>query len=219
FGGLLIAWVLRRAGILRVQAVTWGAFNASSAYLGYGWLQQERALDAARHQLADQGVAVERIAAFPTILQVHLRRVVARSADVDRVGFYSTWSPCEIEWFEAPRLGLETYRPVLTTREGRIFDWFTMGWAHYGIVPAAPGYRLTGGDLRYGFDERPFDSIFSISVPLDASFGMIGPPIAGRAWPDDSESALARLFERTYAPACRIFSAGVNPEPMNDNAG
>ena len=111
-----------------------------------------------------------------------------------------------------------------------MFDWFTMGWAHYQLGPqlgpqpgqqlrpAAGGRLLTASDLRYGFDDDPLRSVFNLTAQLDSS-GQIGEPIrTGRTVPDDSGSAIIRLIENAYAPACRLFSAGAIPQPLEHNA-
>jgi inner membrane protein len=217
-GGLLIAWLTTRfrgTGTTMVAAFT---LLASTAYLGYGWQQNERALAAANAQLEANGIGVERIEAFPTFLQVHFRRVVARSADVDRVGFYSTWTPCEISWFEAPRTAGTFYQPFLATRAGGVFDWFTMGWTHFTLNETNGGYRLDASDLRYGFEDAPLSSVFSVSVPVDGTGAVTGPAIAGGQFSGSRANAITRLIERTYAPACRIFNQGVIPDVIDDNA-
>jgi len=215
--GLLLAWLpalRRRAGASAIAAAT---LVLSSGYLGYGWLQNVRAETAAAAQLRAAGVTFERLSAFPTILQVHLRRVVARSVDTDRVGFYSTWSPCEITWHAASRLPEKDYDGFLATRAGRVFDWFSMGWAHYSLAVETRGPVLQASDLRYGFDEDPLDSVFTVSVAVDADGMPAGPAMAGRSTPPDTERALARLVTDTYAPACQLFSRGAIPERIDHN--
>ncbi len=204
--GLLLAW--RCGQRWPAGATALATLLVSSAYLGYGWLQSHRAAEAAAAQLHARGVTFQQLAAFPTIFQVHMRRVVARSPDVDRVGFYSTWSPCEIVWHEAPRLPADAYQPLLATREGRVFQWFTMGWVHYARVMSPGGPLLVAGDLRYGYDDDPLASVFTLTAPLDAAGTPTGPILVGRNNPDDMPGALERLFRETYAPACRLFSGG-----------
>lgn len=204
--GLLIAWLpglRRRLPAARVAAVT---LLISCTYLGYGWHQGIRAEQAASSQLARAGIQVDRLAAFPTILQVHLRRVVARSEGVDRIGFYSTWAPCAIDWHRAPREAADEFvAPFLATRAGRVFDWFSMGWAHYTLKPAASGYQLIASDLRYGFDDDPLTSVFTLNATLDHQGIPADSATAGRTLPTDPNSLFERLITDTYAPACRVF--------------
>jgi len=217
FLGLFGAWLISRFNG-RTEVVAAVTLLVSSAYLGYGWLQNHRAYEAASTQLAQEGFEIERISAFPTMLQVHFRRIVARSSDIDRVGFYSTWSPCEISWFDTPRAQTDDYRSFLNTRAGRTFDWFAMGWVHYRVTSTADQRMLVASDLRYGFDDDPLASIFNVSVALTADGEIAGPAMAGRQFGGEAENAIVRLIENAYAPACRLFSAGVIVDTMNDNA-
>jgi inner membrane protein len=220
--GLLMAWLpaLRhRAPAAVIAAVT---LVVSSAYLGYGWLQGLRAEAAARSQLVSAGIEPESLAAFPTILQVHLRRVVARTPDTDRVGFYSTWAPCEIEWMSAPRINGDDRALVANfraTREGSVFEWFAMGWARFGLSRVENGWQLILSDLRYGFDNDPLKSIFSVTADLDPTGMPVSTAAAGRVGPRDPQSVFERLVRDTYAPACRLLTRtrDVIARPMDDN--
>ncbi len=204
--GLLLAWlpVFRSSRSASVIAAL--TLVLSSTYLLYGWRQGVKTEAVARAQLADIGITPTELAAFPTLLQVHLRRVVARTASEDRVGFYSTWAPCEIEWRTAPRLSDRAMvAPFQASREGRVFDWFAMGWARYDMETTETGSRLTVNDLRYGYDDDPTSSIFTVQAELDHTGRPITALAAGRAGPRDPQGMFDRLVRDTYAPACRIF--------------
>jgi hypothetical protein len=102
-----------------------------------------------------------------------------------------------------------------------VFQWFAMDWVHYRVEQLTGGRRLVAGDLRYGFEEDPLRSIFSVSVPIDQTGSVLGPPLAGRDFTSDRASGLVAMIERTYAPACRIFNRiheDVIPAPIGDNA-
>jgi inner membrane protein len=221
--GLLVGWLWARSSRADPAAIALLTLLASSSYLIYGWTQGIRAEQAARDQLTDQGIEITRIAAFPTLLQTHLRRVVARSATVDRVGFYSTWEPCQISWMEAPRSVPTAYQSFLATREGRVFHWFTMGWGHYQVDqrPGSSHHRIIASDLRYGFEDAPLSSLFTLEAWLGPGGQLAAVAQAGRAIPADTGNAIARLLQSTYAPACRLLGArGGNPpseREMNDN--
>jgi len=217
--GLLLAWLPALRSKVSATGIATATLTVSCAYLAYGWQQGISAENAARAQLANQGVVAERLAAFPTLLQVHLRRIVARTAAADRVGFYSTWAPCEIEWKVAPRAGPEArerFKPFLASREGRVFDWFAMGWARLDLTPTRDGWRLSAADLRYGFDDDPLTSIFTITAVLDD----VGRPLetlaAGRVSPRNPESMLDRLIRDTYAPACRLLTGSRDVHGVTD---
>lgn len=200
--GLLAAARLWRDRAERVALLT---LAVSCTYLGYGAYLNGAAEREATRQLSAAGVGDARVAAFPTILQVHYRRVVARTEHQDRVGFISMWQPCPILWSRQPR-GDEDSPPVrafLSTREGRIFHWFTMGWARYRVDAGVGAGTVRATDLRYGFNDNPNQSIFNASAAFDLAGRLIGPVRAGRDAADAGQR-LAGLFQDTYAPACRL---------------
>jgi inner membrane protein len=200
--GLLLAlrWWRRRA-----TAVAAATLAVSCAYLAYGGHLNAAAEQEARRQLAAQGMPGAQVAAFPTILQLHYRRVVARTPEQDLVGFVSMWRPCDIAWTRASREhGQWPIRDFLATREGQIFDWFTMGWGRYRVEPASDGLRVVATDLRYGFTANPDLSIFNASAAVDLAARVVGPARAGRDAADASRERLALLFREAYAPACRL---------------
>lgn len=201
--GLLLAGRWWRAHARRVAVTT---LAVSCAYLAYGEVLNNAAEREAARQLQAAGIAHDRVTAFPTILQLHYRRVVARSADHDRVGFLSLWQPCPIEWSQAPRIPRTTpaVQSFLASREGRIFDWFTMGWARYRLAHNADGGRLHATDLRYGFTENPDHSIFNARVALTPRGALAGPVRAGRDAGDATGARLALLFRDTYMPDCAV---------------
>ena len=184
----------------RIAALT---LLVSSSYLGYGWYLNSAAEAYARTQLTARGIDNAQVAAFPTILQVHYRRVVARTAQIDRVGFISMWDPCEIKWRSASRLDRSQADQFLASREGAVFQWFTMGWAHFELKQQRGNRLLTATDLRYGFNDDPATSVFSASAELDANGDLAGPVTGGRFRPDASGDTFDRLLESTYAPYCR----------------
>lgn len=198
--GLLIAWRQPRRAVT-VATVT---LVVSSAYLGYGWQQNVAAQREASRQLVALGIDGARVSAFPTLLQVYYRRVVARTADEDRVGFLSTWQPCTIDWQVRPRMRRDDplIQSFLQTREGHIFDWFSMGWGRYRID--SPTGRLIATDLRYGFDADPDRSIFSASVAIDDVGRLTGPAVAGQYGAADADAGLlGSLLQRTFGADCQ----------------
>ena len=227
YTGLLLLGLLAAARLWRHRAATvaLATLTVSTAYLGYGYALNLAAEAEARRQLADDGVEATRVAAFPTILQVHYRRVVARTPDSDRVGFVSMWRPCPIDWTTAPRddgasAAIEAF---LGTREGRIFDWFTMGWGRYRLVGDGERPQVRATDLRYGFTADPNRSIFNASAAVSLAGALLEPVRAGRDAADASGRRLAGLFRDTYAPVCRaagpaLRAAGSGPAPPSSSA-
>lgn len=201
--GLVTAGRWWRARARQVAVTT---LLLSSAYLGYGAVVNQAAEREATRQLRSAGITDARVTAFPTILQIHYRRIVARTDREDRVGFLSMWRPCVIDWSTAPRQpDIDTaVQAFLDTREGRIFDWFTMGWARYRVESGPNGWRLHATDLRYGFTDDPNRSIFNASAPVSALGGLRGPVGVGRDARDATGQRLALLFRDTYAADCPL---------------
>ena len=200
--GLIVAGRFWRA---RAPQVALATLALSCGYLAYGGVLNAAAEREAARQLAAAGITDAEVASFPTILQVHYRRVVARTPAEDRVGFISMWRPCPIAWSRAPR-GDRSSPPVqafLATREGRIFDWFTMGWGRYRLESGFGGRRVWATDLRYAFTEDPDRSIFTASAAIDLAGRLAGPVRAGRDAADATGERLRLLFQEAYAPLCK----------------
>ena len=204
-GGLLLARLWPDKALMHTIALS--TLFVSSSYLGYGWWLNRQAEGYANAQLQAAGIENARVSAFPTILQVHYRRVVARLPDQDMVGFISMWQPCDIPWQTAPTADAALLVDYLQSREGRVFDWFTMGWAHYDLKPdlkaAGSGWRLLATDLRYGFDADPLKSVFSVNAQLAPNGQLAGPVLPGRNGVSAERGSLTALLNSTYSPACQ----------------
>ncbi|MCZ6457988.1 MAG: metal-dependent hydrolase [Gammaproteobacteria bacterium] len=199
-GGLLLARLWPDKALMHTIALS--TLFVSSSYLGYGWWLNRQAEDYANAQLQAAGIENARVSAFPTILQVHYRRVVARLPGRDMVGFISMWQPCDIAWQTAPTADAALLVDYLQSREGRVFDWFTMGWAHYDLKSAGSGWRLLATDLRYGFDTDPLKSVFSVNAQIGVNGLLAGPVSPGRNVPFTERDTLTALLDATYSPVC-----------------
>lgn len=194
--GVVVAW---RRPHWRAASAT--ALAVSTAYLAYAWYLNEAAEDAARTQLRAEGVEHAEVAAFPTFLQVHYRRVVVRTDAEVLAGFVSMWRPCPIVWSAAPRLADATVAAWRDSREGRIFEWFAMGWVHH--VPTERG--LVSADLRYGFSTDPGISAFSTVAEFDQGGDLVRVTDAGRARPDFF--GRGGLLANAYPESCQAVSS------------
>ena len=174
----------------------------SSAYIGFGWYLNSAAESLVEQQLVQENVQNAEIAAFPTIFQVHYRRVVVRTPDEDRAGFISMWHPCEIDWGRAPRVDDVLTAAYDRSREGSIFKWFTMGWLHYEANPTPSGYQLSAIDLRYGATNNPRESMFTSSAKLNTLGQLLGAPTAGGFRPSANRDSISRLLTEIYSPTC-----------------
>ena len=162
--GFLVAW--RRPNWKAAPVV---ALALSTGYLAYAWHLSEAAADTARAELRAQGVENPEVAAFPVLGQVHYRRVVARTDAEVRTGLVSMWRPCPIAWSSAPRVQGAAVDAWRGSREGRIFEWFAMGWVHH----VATGQGLVSADLRHGFTADAGESVFSTLAEFDPLGGLV----------------------------------------------
>ena len=168
-GGLTVAWIYRSKDWVQhigiVTMIVSCAYLVSGIYLGHAATRE------AQRQLADQGIVDVEVQSFPTILQLHYRRVVARTATEDRVGYISMWQPCPIEWGVAPREPEPRFKELSGNRKVDIFEWFTMGWIHKTtrLVNGQTQYRMY--DLRYGTTTQAAESLFAIkALPTGEQF-------------------------------------------------
>ena len=189
------------------RVVPAAALALSFGYIGYAWTLNEAAVSTARRQLAAAQVEPVQVAAFPTVLQIHWRRVVARTPDDVRAGFVSTWRPCPIEWGVAPRPAPDAVAAWRDTREGRIFDWFTLGWVLHWRTPTS----IHAADLRYGFTADPRVSVFTAQAEVDASGVMR--VAGGRTQPGRGELGLGALFRQAYPADCQAVKNASTVQP------
>ena len=190
--GAVVAW---RRPAWRVVPAT--ALALAAGYVGYAWTLNEAAARTAQGQLAAAQVEPVEVAAFPTVLQIHWRRVVARTPDDVYAGFVSMWRPCPIDWGVAPRPEPEAVAAWRGTREGRIFDWFTLGWVLHWRTSAG----LQAADLRYGFTTDPRVSVFTAQAEMDAS-GAVRVS-GGRTQPGRGDLSPGRLFSQAFPRDCQ----------------
>jgi inner membrane protein len=198
--GLLLGWLMRSrpsAGWFPGIAVL-----VSTGYLFLGlWINAIAEREADR-QLAGAGVDAAEIHAFPTLLQLPHRRIVALTDDEVRVGFVSMWRPCRIEWGVAPRYRDARIDEILATPEGRIYAWFSNGLLAADIVAEDGGHRVRLVDLRYGYVPDPLRSLWGIDTRFDSAGRMLGPPERFTDRPEVSGKRIAMLFADAFPSSC-----------------
>ena len=197
---LLVGW---RAGLAArsSRAAAWAALVVSSLYLVHGYGLNLRAESLARQQLAAAGVRVDSVKAYPTLLQLYLRRVVVREPGAVRVGFVSLWRPGRIAWerFELPRDPL--VEAARETDAGRLFEWFALGQTVGRVMDSASGKIVEIDDLRYGFPARPESGLWGIRVRFDSDGRPAGPvERVDRPLPAPARVLLAQIWRETFRP-------------------
>jgi inner membrane protein len=159
----------------RSRHAAWAALALSTAYLGLGLTVNVRAERLAREDLRLQGFAAARVAGYPTLLQLPLRRIVARRGDDVRVGFVSLLRTRPIQWDGFTQASGPLVDAARATPEGRLFDWFAMGEATPRVETAGADSVVELDDLRFGFPGAARDGLWGLRVRLDASGRPLGP--------------------------------------------
>ncbi len=182
------------------RAAGLGVLALSIAYLAYGLALNRQAESFARRQLAAEGVPTADVRAYPTLLQLWLRRLVARDGDEMRVGWLSLWSPRPLAWqrFTDRREALaETTR---ATEEGRIFEWFAMGKTAASIHASAGGTMVDVEDLRFGFPARPQEGVWGIRARFDETGRIEGRPARINRPRPPVRDLVAEIWRETFEP-------------------
>jgi len=208
----------RRSHGIRQQAgwFTGLALVLSTAYLFTGLYLNGRAEDEAARQLAAAGIENAEVRAFPTMLQLPYRRIVAFSDDEVHVGYLSLWRPCPITWVQSPRRWDARFQTLADTREGEIFSWFSAGLLGTSTGAARDGLTpVELSDLRYGFNLDAQLGLWSIRGHFDDNGQLVGKPEYVRYRPSMSGANISRLWALAYPSSCddlpsNTFAAALN---------
>ncbi len=197
---LLVGWASRR----RPGRALWAgriALLVTTAYLGYGYLQNERARTLAIEQVADRQATLERMDAYPTFFQPWGRRVVAWYPDAVEVGTISTLDPRTIEWTRIPRTGGPAVDAVLAHENGRLFRWFANDRLVAFTAPAEGGPRVDLEDFRLAYPDRPGHALWGIRAVVDDSGQIIeGPTRFRHPRPENLEAGLEAVWDGAFPP-------------------
>jgi inner membrane protein len=196
-GAMLVLARRGRAGAVVLAGIA--SLVVSSAYVVYGWRLNEAAVDYARKDLAATGSEVAIVQAFPTLLQMHLRRVVARTQSDDLVGFVSMARPCPIVWARLPRNESPLVETLRRTEEGRIFEWFATGLT----AAYSDARRVFVNDLRYGLATDVLRGNWRLEADVGDGPGSLGTPrFVQSPRPAVSLGNVLALFREAYPRSC-----------------
>lgn len=180
------------------------ALALSTAYLMLGLRINGLAEQEAERQLAAAGLQDYSVRAYPTMLQLPYRRVVATGSDDVRVGYISMWQPCEIEWGRAPIFTNANVEAVFATREGKIYAWFSGNRLISREVTDGDGLIVETVDLRYGYTLDPLDGLWSIRTRFDVDGNMIGRPQRFNNRPDVTRETVGALLADAFPESCEM---------------
>lgn len=183
----------------RAQIAALATLTLTSAYIGYCYMQNVKAEEAAAEQLEAAGFEPDRINAYPTVFQPWLRRVVAFSDAEVRVGYLSTWKVVDAEWrtFAIPQDDPRV-EAVTATREGQIFAWFAMGQVLPVIIELEGRTQIKLADMRYGLAGADAPSMWGVRAEVTEEAEVVGTPEPYREEMGDTGAAFSRLWELTF---------------------
>jgi len=152
------------------------ALILSTAYIFYGRILNQKAEQLATTALISQDNKAWKVQAYPTLLQLYYRRIVAHSKQTVCVGYVTLWKNSKVTWHCEEQANDPKIDLVRNTPEGQIFEWFSMCMT-FAALKHEKDYSLVQiYDLRYGFD-RPHESMWSIQAKVSAQNQLLSPVI------------------------------------------
>ncbi len=185
-----------------VRTITSIMLLLTTCYLFYGIVCNSSALDQARKDL---GATACRIESYPTMFQIHLRRVVVHLPGEVKIGLVSTYpgAAYPIKWFSYRSdagLGIDAF---LKTPEAKIYTWFCAD--DYLIQRSADYLKLY--DLRFGMPGSAEPGIWGLELKKN------GQPQAFRS----SYSSLYRGPFLSWITDVMVTSFGKDPAHLVEN--
>lgn len=184
-----IAWPGR---VARAQTAAAVALALTTAYLFWGWAQNQQAERIAREQVGPAG----EVRAYTGMFTLFLRRLVIDEPERVRIGFVSTWSPGPIRWTERSRDSGPLVAAARALPEVRLFQRFASGQ----VLAQQHGSVVEFTDLRYGFPGATVAGFWGVRVAFDAA-GNPGAPERFAVPRGASFSAVLDLFRASFAGA------------------
>lgn len=185
------------------------ALTLSSAYVFYGWSQNQQAEALARRQLAAEGVRVADIRAYTTIFQPWLRRLVVHEPDGVRIGFVSTWAPDDIAWTCVQRPPHDAaLDAALDTEHARVLAWFADGQVWPELRRDEAGRRVVRlTDLRYGAPGSTLAGLWGVDVTLAPEGQVVDARRIAVPRAAVSGAAIAAVYRAGYGDIAGLYEA------------
>lgn len=165
------------------------------AYLLVGWQQNRQTVRIARQELAKQGVEAVEVRALPIMFTYISWDIAARDSDGNIYNaVYSSYARAPMRFIKFAALPQEELAPVLATRAGSLFAWYSQGM----FAGDKEGERIRLYDRRFFTLTKPETSRFAMEFERDASGAMTGGRAAQRGFEGmDVREELRRLWELT----------------------
>jgi len=195
------------------QWASWSALAVTTGYLFWGVHLNQQAERFAKRQLETEGVPYVDVRAYPTVLQLWLRRVVVNGDDMIRVGYVSMLEPQRIDWFTAPRREHPLIARLAGTEKGRVFSWFAQDMLAGHLRPGSGGVVVELHDIRYGLPPIADRGFWGIRATFSEDGEQLTPVERFRRPMDGSTSrALRDLWRAALGHDPCTFRVGVRPE-------
>lgn len=137
----------------------------TTGYLGFGYVQSQRAIAWARDELAAQRFEPSELRALPTLGNLFVFRAIARDDEGRfRVALLSLSAPRTPRWYALENDDDPLVQAAFASERGRIFDWFAMGYAHARVVHEDDGFVVRMSDVRYGGMRDPRASMWGANA-------------------------------------------------------
>jgi len=191
----------------RARSIVTAALLFSTAYIGFGWLQNIRAEHLARADLASQNLPHGEVVAYTTMFLPWLRRCVATNGEGHWVGFVSTLAPQPIRWIKVK--SDPNARPLMARfamrEEGHIYFGFANGPLKTSVVENGNGEReLRLDDMRYGFPGESLSGLWGLSVNFNGD-GTIGRIVRYGMRPEMNSENLSALLLAQFGLPQDVF--------------
>ena len=162
--------LFRRKDPRKHKKWTWAALSFTTAYLCLGVYLGVRASAASEKQLLASGFRPVETRATPTMLNLFLRRVVARDPRGNiRVGYYSLTAPRPVRWTRLDLPDDPLVRKALESKGGKRFAWFAQGMVWASVDRTPKGAVVTISDERYGMGLDPGRAVFKVKAYFDGN--------------------------------------------------
>src|SRR5690606_12387375 len=169
---------------------------ATTAYLGVGFAQSQRAIAWAAEDLRELGLSSVETRALPTLANLFVWRVVARDGQgAYRAAIVSLTAPRPLLWYA---IDDDTDPPVERAKEterGRLFEWFAMDFAQGELIHGDHGFTVRLNDLRYGSMVDLTRSMWGV----DVHFGLEGHVLSAERWSSARERDMRSEMRALWA--------------------
>lgn len=141
----------------------------SCCYIAFGYCQNQKAINIAKHNLKKAGFDVYRIRATPTLLNIWVWKVIAHNKEGDmKITMISTLFPSEkIHFYTLKRERNIFVAKAFHSKYGKILRWFSMDMLSTHTVKDGKFVKVYIYDQRYGTLSFPAISVFRVCMIFD----------------------------------------------------